>query len=789
MTGGWARTRRAVLAARWPLAVVAAIVLVNLPALSHLVNVNPLGPIGVTARHVTRGLLPGLTAVDSDIGYTAQALGHRAALDWLHFHVPWWNPYEGVGSPLAAEMQSAAFFPPVLLMALTDGSLYFHVLMEVVAGLGTYLLVRELRLPAPVAAVGGVLFGLCGTFDWLWHAPMNPVPFLPLALLGVERSFRRPGGGGGWVLIAVALALSVYAGFPETAYFGLLLVVVWAAVRIVQSLTGSGAGRWRLAAHCGMGAGTGLLLSLPLALPFAQYFPTAYTGTHALGIGFQHLSGVHMAEMGLPYLYGPLVAFDSANHSLGTYWANAGGFLTAGVVVMAVAGLAGAFVRSAGGARRELGLRVTIAVTSVVVILWSCGVEPFSQLSHVIPYMSHVSVERYSSPVWEMSGVLLACFGLDMVGRDRQGLAAVAAGSSVALVLWAAELVGPPGSIAAATARVTHAAGTYATAMVAWAGGIALVLVGLAAGAALPDLLAARFTPRGGAGRLGARLCRAAVGVLLCVDAGAMALVPVLSAPRSVTLDLAPARYLAARLGLGRYYSFWVYHGNYGSYFGFASINTSDLPVPSPWAHEISTALAPNFEPIRFDGAVPIDPKGPSAVTEALTNIGAYEALDVRYFVAQDLSHPVFGDGPVYPYGMQRVFDDGFISIFALPDPLPYFRTVSGGPCSIGAAGRDSVTVDCSSPATLVRAELDMPGWTAGVNGRPVSIATYQGLLDAVPVAAGRSVVTFSYAPRHVDLALAGFGAGMVVLVGLPSLNRLRRRRRRRRVGPTASSG
>jgi hypothetical protein len=36
-------------------------------------------------------------------GWTSQALGHLAALDWLHGTVPWWNPFEGLGAPLIWE--------------------------------------------------------------------------------------------------------------------------------------------------------------------------------------------------------------------------------------------------------------------------------------------------------------------------------------------------------------------------------------------------------------------------------------------------------------------------------------------------------------------------------------------------------------------------------------------------------------------------------------------------------------------------------------------------------------
>jgi len=110
--------------ARAMLAIAAVVVLANAPSLLMFSNANPLLTRSGLASSVTAGPLPGERAIDPNDGYTAQALGHRAALDWSHLQVPWWNPYEGTGAPLAGELQSAAFFPPTMLMLLANGQLY-----------------------------------------------------------------------------------------------------------------------------------------------------------------------------------------------------------------------------------------------------------------------------------------------------------------------------------------------------------------------------------------------------------------------------------------------------------------------------------------------------------------------------------------------------------------------------------------------------------------------------------------------------------------------------------------
>ena len=84
----------------------------HLPYLLGVSEANPLGPRSGLAYSVLTGPLGGSQTIDPNNGFISQALSHRAMLDLVHLHLPWWNPYEGTGTPLAGEMQSAALFPP-----------------------------------------------------------------------------------------------------------------------------------------------------------------------------------------------------------------------------------------------------------------------------------------------------------------------------------------------------------------------------------------------------------------------------------------------------------------------------------------------------------------------------------------------------------------------------------------------------------------------------------------------------------------------------------------------------
>ena len=139
----------------------------------------------------------GQPTIDPNNGFVSQALGHRAALDLIHLHLPWWNPYEGTGTPLAGEMQSAALFPPRCSCSRPTDSLLEHVVLEILAGIATYLVLRRIACNRWAAFAGGAAFAVNGSFAWFAHAPVNPIAFLPLLLLGIERAYSATLEGAG----------------------------------------------------------------------------------------------------------------------------------------------------------------------------------------------------------------------------------------------------------------------------------------------------------------------------------------------------------------------------------------------------------------------------------------------------------------------------------------------------------------------------------------------------------------------------------------------------------------
>jgi hypothetical protein len=717
----------------WAVVAIAGVVIVaHLPYLLGVFEANPLGPRSGLAESVLTGPLGGSPTIDPNNGFISQALSHRAMLDLVHLHLPWWNPYEGTGAPLAGEMQSAALFPPTLLTLLSNGQLYEHMLLEILAGIATYLVLRRISVNRWAAAAAGIAFALNGTFAWLSHATVNPIAFLPLLLLGIELAYTAAleGRRGGWWLIAVVLALSLYAGFPEVAYIDGLLAVFWLAWRC------GSAPRARLGAllgKAGAGALGAALLSAPLLIAALDYVSHGNLGLHRSGtLGSDQLPPQALPQLVLPYVYGPIFDFAGRGLQLAQLWGSVGGYLSTSLILFALIGLFG---------RRHRGLRITLLIWIVLAMARMYG-EPslLGPVLGILPEMSRVAFFRYGNASLELAIVVLAALGIDDLARaprPRRRLL-LAAGASLAVV--AAAAIAAQSLIGQLEARFSQR--PYFAITVAWG---AIVVLSAAAAAALRSA--------------GARV--RVLSALLALDALALFVVPELSAPRSVPVDTAPVAYLRSHLGNSRLFTLGPLAPNYGSYFGVASLNINDLPIPSAFGRYIHARLDQVVDPTVFVGNYGGQSfYAPSPVRELERNLAGYRAAGVKYVLTR-AGHPL----PQRPGAFRLVFRSPSTWIYELSGSEPYF-TASAAGCTIGARGRTSARVSCTGPATLVRRETDLPGWRATVDGRRVAIGNSSGLFQAVRVPAGTHTVSFSYLPPYIVWGLVGLvlGCGVVAL-------------------------
>ena len=727
------------------LAIAGIVVLANSLYWSGLFDPNPLGrssglgyfaglfdPNGIgTWGGPAPGLLVGTPMIDPSNGQASQALGHLAALDWTHLRLPWWNPYEGTGMPLAGEMQAGALFPPTLLLLIGNGQVYEYLLLELVAGISTYFLLRRISVGRWASAAAAVAFALNGTFAWYSHAAANPVAFLPLLLLGIEIAFAASAAGrrGGWWLIAVALALSIYAGFPETAYVDGLLAVFWFGWRF------GCAGRQSLRSFvtkAALGSIVGALLAAPVLVAFADYSAYADLGIHASNISASiTLAHAALPQLLLPYVYGPVWGYGPAY----PIWASLGGYLSASLLFFGLLGLI-----SSG--RR--GLRFVLLAWIVLAVARMYGEPPL--LGHVLgvlPGMSRVGFYRYGAPSLEMAVIVLAALGLDGLVANtiaRRRVIGVTVGALLVVGIAAVGAVPLVHEITDPSHRY------FSRGSIIWAA--VIVAAGMLA-AILPGSRARRLL---------------AVGIV-CLDALVMFVLPQFSAPRSISIDTAPAAFLQRNLGLSRYFTLGPLGPNYGSYYAVRELDATDNPFSAVFANYIVTRLDPTADPSFFTGVY-----GPNPTQALESHLDGYRAAGVRYVLT-----PEGVSLPQGPRTFTLVFRSPTTWIYRLAGTAPYFTSTSRT-CAVEPHGGESVRVSCSGPTSLIRRETYMPGWNAQVDGHPTPIREYDSAFQAVTLKPGTHLVTFGYTPPYLDWAFAAFLFGCASLIFVPLWTRARDR-------------
>lgn len=688
-------------------------------------------------------LLSAQPTTDPNVYNTAYALGAHSASLLAHGHLEWWNPLEGLGTPGIGELQTGALFPFTLLLLAHDGAIVFHLTLEVVGGIGAYWLLRELRCRPVVATVGAMIWATNGTFALLANAAFNPVCFLPLLVLGVERARRsaEEGRSAGWRWLAVGAALCLVAGFVETAVLGLCFAAVIAIQR------GFALPRERVGAYVAKvlgGFAAGVAIAAPVLVAFGDLLSHGYVSEHAGDAAYRALSDPFIAMVVSPFLFGRIDGNVFAPiHSL---WGAMGGYAGFTLLALGTAGLFG---------RRDRGLRLTLGAWVAVALADTMGLPPFRQLFSVIPGIEHIVLYRYLPPTWELALVILACLALrDLATATRtQAVITVAAGTLTASSVLLLGLLLSAKAVRLSRALASDAFHTSE-----------LLVVACIAALILTSLAPARFRA----------LC---VGAVAVAEACVLFAVPLFSWPAHEGIDSRLVHYLAAHVQPYRFAGVGVPTPNLGTLIGVGQLDMVDLPVPDPWT-TFAHRLDPAENPTTFTGQH--HPRAGLLDTDALAerDVPLYERLGVRYLVA---------DHGALQFGRHShvvaVYTDRRFVIWRLPHPTAIARAPG---CGVRELADFDYTVNCRHASVLSITEIDFPGFTATLDGRAAALLD-RGGLDAVLVPAGHSDVELAYLPPGVPLA--GVAALAAVLSLLVPYGPIRRRWRKRRDERAAFAG
>lgn len=163
-----------------------------------------------------------------------------AVSEYLSGRVPLWNPYVGLGAPLAANLQSAVFYPmnAFYLVVPIERAMTLSVLLHVsLAGVFMYAFSRRLG----VSNTGAFVSGLCFMFSGFviaragFLSMTSVVAWLPALFLCIEGLRQSTGNRSRSLLWFAALAsvtgMMLLAGHVQMAYYSLLAAGCYLLVR------------------------------------------------------------------------------------------------------------------------------------------------------------------------------------------------------------------------------------------------------------------------------------------------------------------------------------------------------------------------------------------------------------------------------------------------------------------------------------------------------------------------------------------------------------------------------
>lgn len=721
--------------------------------------------------------------------------------------LPLWNPLVGMGAPLAANYQSALFYPPNWLLiplaaafgpaGIAWGQTLLAVLHIVWAGIGMALLVRRLGLDALAQTAAGLSFSLCGYLvaragflsmnaaaawlPWLLLASYSIAPFGFAHIPERQKSpdFIRI------LPLAVCIGLLLLAGHAQTAWYLLILLAVWVIFWSAQ------AGGWRrigpaLAELTGAALAGSLMAAVQL-LPTLEYL-----------LQSQRASAVEYA-FAMNYSFWPwrfltlLAPNFFGTPAQGNYWVTADNYWEDAVYVGLMTFVLAVGVATRGFSRKQAALvddqaRVrrgfTRFLAALVLIAFVLALGKYTPIfpflyRHVPTFAMFQAPARFS--IWAEFGlVMLASMGfdgwrrpwgrgLDWVRRGLVGALAVSAGAGVAYLalrnieltfIWATALAGLLGAATAGLALTAPRRETAPFSRWHW------TVIGVLA----VDLLLAGWGLNPGIELQAYRRPAETASELRQELSG-----------RRLFISAADADAIM-----------------YGRFFVFKTFDPpngwQDLrQVYLPNANSLDQiASANNFDPLlpaRYVRWMEAVNKTSSAARQqmlAFMNVGLVEVPSAHGRYGVDFI-PVSGAARLHWFTCaasavneadawsqtQALFslDGGLNSRVVLegdnPDLLPLADCNLTKPAEFRIikelANQIEIQVNASEPGWLVLADIWYPGWEAAVDGNPVEILRADATFRAVAVPAGEHVVVLRYKPRSFLLG-AGLSAATIVL-------------------------
>jgi hypothetical protein len=358
--------------------------------------------------------------------------------------LPQWNPLQFGGLPYVGAMHGDIFYPTAWLRWFLpiDTAMNLGIALHIVlAGLGTYLLLRALRLGWTAAVAGGLCYELTG----IVISMANPghdgkmyvsalAPFAFLALLRAIRDQRLWGYG----LFALITGLSLLSPHYQMSYYLLVAAGMWTVYLVFFDSDRPAALRWPVPLALAAAAVLlGLGISAIQAIPFMEYLPYSPRGAGGPSAGWEYATSYAFPVKELPTIILPQFTGVEQFYWGGNFLKDHTEYLGIGVVILA------SLAFGAAGRKRLMWGLGAIAILFLLVAFG--GHTPFYRLWYeVMPMMKKV---RAPGMAFFLVALVVAVYAAIGVERLLRGQVAWRRVAITAGVIGAIGLLGAVGAL------------------------------------------------------------------------------------------------------------------------------------------------------------------------------------------------------------------------------------------------------------------------------------------------------------------------------------------------------
>lgn len=350
---------------------------------------------------------------------------------YKNLELPIWNPFQGLGLPLAAQYSSRSFFPYQILENISPVWLWDYFLLgrPLLAGFFTFLFLRLFGLQFSFAFLGGTLYMFSGAFTWFINLEQyaNCALMVPVHLFALER-FIRSRTSFNLALAGCSFALVLVAGQPEIALIILLLGMFFFFFSASQY------GLLKNTIFYSIITLLGFLLAAPLLLPFLELMRNSFHlhppgGLMGVNMGMRNF--VNIFEGAQIFTPNALSIHQATSTFVETWlspdgepfyfrifplngaWDYTGGYT--GIISFFL--IATALIYSLKQKHEFRRYLIFFSAFAFVIILKNFGFRPFLWLGR-LPLLDMVWTQRWAGPVWIFCIAVAAAFACQIIKNN-----------------------------------------------------------------------------------------------------------------------------------------------------------------------------------------------------------------------------------------------------------------------------------------------------------------------------------------------------------------------------------